>query len=107
MRLGLKQITREGLMNIIEDMVEKELERSKPVHKRGKKEKSEKDDATEEQDEESQKTADLNEEMRGKPNPVEMDDEDMSEEAMDELMGEGEEEESKPKKKKKNGTKDS
>ncbi len=102
-----KKFTKSALVEMLEDAIMTEKERSLPMHKRGKKEKSEKDDATEEQDEESQKTADLNEEMRGKPNPVEMDDEDMSEEAMDELMEEDEEEESKPKKKKKNGTKDS
>ena len=72
------------------DAVMAEKERSLPIHKRGKKEKSEKDEATEEADEDREKLADLAEEQHGSPAPVEMDDEDMSDEAMDEIESKAE-----------------
>lgn len=88
MNLGknpFKKFTKSALIEMLEDAVLAEKERSLPIHKRGKKEKAEKDEATEEADEEREKLADLAEETHGSPAPVEMDDEDMSDEAMDEI----------------------
>lgn len=88
MNLGknpFKKFTKSALIEMLEDAVMAEKERSLPMHKRGQKEKTEKDDATEEADEEREKLADLAEEHRGSPNPVEMDDEDMSDEAMEKI----------------------
>ena len=88
MNLGknpFKKFTKSALIEMLEDAVLAEKERSLPMHKRGQKEKVEKDDATEEADEEREKLADLAEEQRGSPNPVEMDDEDMSDEAMEKI----------------------
>jgi hypothetical protein len=79
-----KKFTKSALIEMLEDAVMTERERSLPMHKRGK-EKAEKDDATEEADMEREKLADLVEEKRGSPNPVEMDDEDMSDEAMEKI----------------------
>jgi hypothetical protein len=70
---------------MLEDAVIAEKKRSLPLHKRGKDAPAEKDEATEEADEEREKLADLAEEQHGSPAPVEMDDEDMSDEAMDEI----------------------
>jgi DNA-directed RNA polymerase subunit K/omega len=88
MNLGknpFKKFTKSALIEMLEDAVMSEKERSLPIHKRGKKEKAEKDEATEEADEEREKLADLAEEQHGSPAPVEMDDEDLSDEAMDEI----------------------
>ena len=88
MNLGknpFKKFTKSALIEMLEDAVMSEKERSLPIHKRGKKEKAEKDEATEEADEEREKLADLAEEQHGSPAPVEMDDEDMSDEAMEEI----------------------
>lgn len=101
MNLGknpFKKFTKSALIDMLEDAVMAEKDRSLPMHKRGKKEKSEKDEATEEADEEREKLADLAEEQHGSPAPVEMDDEDMSDEAMEEIASKAEPE---PKKKKK------
>lgn len=80
-----KKFTKSALVEMLEDAIMAENERSLPMHKRGKKDKPEKDDATEEADEEMEKLADLAEEQHGKPSPVEMDDEDLSEEAMEKI----------------------
>lgn len=88
MNLGknpFKKFTKSALIEMLEDAVMAEKDRTLPLHKRGKKEKAEKDDATEEADEEREKLADLAEEQHGSPAPVEMDDEDMSDEAMEEI----------------------
>jgi signal transduction histidine kinase len=58
----------------------------------------EEDEATEEADEEREKLADLAEEQHGSPAPVEMDDEDLSDEAMEKIESKAE----KPKSKRKN-----
>ena len=79
------KFTKSALIEMLEDAVFAEKERSLPMHKRGKTERPEKDEATEEADEEREKLADLAEEKKGSPAPVEMDDEDMSDEAMDEI----------------------
>lgn len=90
-KLGKKKnpfehFTKSALVAMLEDAVSTERERSKPMHKRSAgDEPEEKDDATEEADEEREKLADLAEETHGKPEPVEMDEEDMSDEAMDGL----------------------
>lgn len=68
---------------LLEEAVLKDSERSLPMHKRGK-DRPEKDDATEESDDENDKLVALDRE-RGEPNDVELDDEDMSDEAMEDL----------------------
>lgn len=80
-----KKFTKSALVEMLEDAIMTEKERSLPMHKRGQKPAVEKDDATEEADEEREKLADLAEEKKGSPAPVEMDDEDMSEEAMESI----------------------
>lgn len=80
-----KKFTKSALVEMLEDAILAEKERSLPMHKRGQKDKVEKDEATEEADEEMEKLADLAEETHGKPEPVEMDDEDMSDEAMEKI----------------------
>lgn len=80
-----KKFTKSALVDMLEDAIIKEKERSLPMHKRGKVEKAEKDEATEEADEEREELADLAEEMHGSPAPVEMDEEDMSDEAMEKI----------------------
>ena len=80
-----KKFTKSALVEMLEDAIIAEKDRSLPMHKRGLKDKAEKDEATEEADEEMGKLADLAEETRGKPAPVEMDDEDMSDEAMEKI----------------------
>jgi hypothetical protein len=80
-----KKFTKSALVDMLEDAIATEKERSLPLHKRGQKTAVEKDDATEEADEEREKLADLAEESKGAASPVEMDDEDMSDEAMEKL----------------------
>lgn len=80
-----KKFTKSALIEMLEDAVMAEKDRSLPLHKRGQKEKPEKDDATEEADEEMGKLADLKEEKNGKASPIEMDDEDMSDEAIEKI----------------------
>ena len=80
-----KKFTKMALVEMLEDAILSEKDRTLPLHKRGMKEKVAKDHATEEADEEREDLADLVEEKRGKPAPVEMDDEDMSEETMDKI----------------------
>jgi hypothetical protein len=80
-----KKFTKMALVEMLEDAIMAEKDRSLPMHKRGQKDKVEKDQATEEADEEREDLADLVEEKRGKPTPVEMDEEDLSDEAMDKI----------------------
>ena len=80
-----KKFTKSALVDMLEDAILAEKERSKPLHKRGMESKVEKDEVTEEADEEMEKLADLAEEKHGKPAPVELDDEDMSDEAMEKI----------------------
>lgn len=83
-----RKFTKSALIDMIEDMVNSESMRSRPIHNRSEEdddEDDEKDEATKDADVEREKLADLAEETRGKPNPVEMDEEDVSDEAMDKL----------------------
>jgi hypothetical protein len=90
-----KKFTKSALIEMLEDAVIAEKKRSLPLHKRGKDAPAEKDEATEEADEEREKLADLAEEQHGSPAPVEMDDEDLSDEAMEKIESKAE----KPKRK--------
>jgi hypothetical protein len=75
-----------AVRRMLRHAISKEKNRSLPMHKRKPDGKlDEVDDATEEAEEENEKLADLAEEGKGKPAPVEMDDEDMSDEAMETL----------------------
>lgn len=100
MRLSLDRITRAGLKEMLEEALMREARRSKPRHRRDE-ESREKDGADEEQDEEMEKLADLAEEQKGSPSPVEMDDEDMSDEAMEDIVAESDKGKKKPASKKK------
>lgn len=75
------------LKRMLAQAVRTEKNRSLPLHKRKSKEElvSEDDDATEESDAEMDKLADLSEEKKGKAADVALTDEDMSDEAMEEL----------------------
>jgi hypothetical protein len=96
----LSQITKGGLIEMLEEVIGEELDKQKPRHKRGE-ERSEKDSADEEQDEEREKLADLVEEQRGSSKEVEMDDEDMSDESIDKIKSKQKDEgKKKPPKKK-------
>ena len=91
------------LRDALEEAIQKDLERQKPRHDRdGKKRKKHEED--EDADDEMEKLADLSEETKGSGNDVPMSDEDMSDEAMEDLEGhleeDDEEEEKKPRKKK-------
>lgn len=92
-----KKFTKSALVEMLEDAIIAEKDRSLPMHKRGKLDKYEKDEATEEADEEREKLADLAEEKHGKPAPVEMDDEDMSDEAMEKIESKAKPPAKKPK----------
>lgn len=83
MIIRMSDLKESCVRRLLEEAVMKESERSLPIHKRGK-ERKEKDDATEEMDEENDKLVELDRE-RGEPSDVEMDDEDMSDEAMEEI----------------------
>ena len=94
------------LRDMIEDAIQKDMQRQKPRHERGGK-KREKDEEDEDADDEMEKLADLAEETKGSGSDVPMGDEDMSDEAMEELEGhldddedDEEEEKKKPRKKK-------
>ena len=92
-----KKFTKSALVDMIEDMVSKERERTKPMHKRGESESKEKDDATRDADEAREDNADLVEEQRGSPKEIPMVEEDFSDEA-EEVMTESVERETKKKK---------
>lgn len=92
-----KKFTKSALVDMLEDAILAEKDRSLPMHKRGKVDKYEKDEATEEADEEREKLADLAEETHGKPAPVEMDDEDMSDEAIEKIESKAKPPAKKPK----------
>lgn len=76
-----------ALRRMLTQAVRLEANRSQPLHKRKSKEQLavDDDDATEEADDEMEKLADLSEEKKGKAAGVPLTDEDMSDEAMDEL----------------------
>lgn len=75
-----------AVRRMLRQAISTQKNRSLPMHKRKPEDEvDEVDDATEEAEEENEKLADLAEESKGKPAPVEMDDEDMSDEAMEKL----------------------
>ena len=76
-----------ALRRMLTQAIRTEENRSKPLHKRKSKEELEPkdDDASEEADEEMDKLAALSAEKKGEASDVPMEDEDMSDEAMDEL----------------------
>lgn len=76
-----------ALRRMLTQAVRLESNRSKPLHQRKSKAELEieDDDATEESDEEMEKLANLSEEKKGKAADVPLADEDMSDEAMEEL----------------------
>ena len=69
---------------VLDETLEKEFKRRKPLHRRDEVKKSKKDASTEERDDENEKLADLAEE-RGSPAPLPLDDEDFSDEGMEPL----------------------
>jgi hypothetical protein len=80
-----ENFTKSALVAMLEDAVSQERERTLPAHKRDEDKEHKKDDDEVEADEEREKLADLAEETHGKPAPVEMDEEDLSDKAMDRL----------------------
>lgn len=80
-----KKFTKSALIEMLEEAVLSDSERTKMSHKRGDGPDREKSESAKDEDDEREKLADLHEESHGKPTPVEMDDEDMSDEAMDKL----------------------
>lgn len=96
----LKVFTRAAIEDMLMDLVAREDDRTKPMHKRGKKEKRESDEATEDADEDRVSNAELHAEMKGEPTPIELDDEDFSDEGTAEFK-----EKFVPKKKKKKSKK--
>jgi len=78
-----KKFTKSALVEMLEDAILMEKDRTLPMHKRGEKGTPEKDEATKDADAEREEIADLKAETNGEASPVEMDDEDMSDEAMD------------------------
>jgi hypothetical protein len=94
------QFTKSALVDIIEEMVATDRERSKPMHKRGEVKAPEKDDATRDADDARDSTADLVEESRGSAPEMPVGEEDFSDEA-EGLLEDAAEKASKDKKKKK------
>ena len=92
-----KKFTKSALVEMLEDAILMEKDRTLPMHKRGEKEKPVKDDATKDADEERESIADLAEETNGAASPVDMDDEDMSDEAMDVISSRVKKKTDKPK----------
>jgi len=72
------------IRDVLDETLDKEFKRRKPMHRRDEVKKSKKDSSTEEQDDENDKLADLAEE-RGSPAPLPLDDEDFSDEGMEPL----------------------
>jgi hypothetical protein len=80
-----KKFTKSALIEMLEEAAASESKRTKMSHKREDDSDDEKDESAKEGDEEREKLADLHEESHGKPTPVEMDEEDFSDEPMDTL----------------------
>lgn len=80
-----KKFTKSALIEMLEEAVMSESDRSKMSHKRSDGPDHEKSESAKDEDEEREKLADLHEEAHGKPTPIEMEDEDMSDESMDKL----------------------
>lgn len=86
LEFDLTDLKDSAVRRMLRQAISKEKNRSLPMHKRKPEgEAAEVDDATDEAEEENNKLADLAEEGKGKPAPVEMDDEDMSDEAIETL----------------------
>lgn len=86
----LSDLKEAAVRRMLRQAILREKNRSLPMHKRKgesdiKEEAEDVDEATEEADEEASKLATLHEDQKGKAAPVEMDDEDMSDEAMETL----------------------
>lgn len=75
------QFTKNALVDIIEEMVATDRERSKPMHKRGQAKAPDKDDITKDADDARESTADLVEESRGSAPDMPVGEEDFSDEA--------------------------
>ena len=69
------------IRDVLDETLDTEYKRRKPLHRRDEVKKSKKDASTEERDDENDKLADLAEE-RGSAAPVPLDDEDFSDEGM-------------------------
>lgn len=85
LEFDLTDLTNSAVRRMLRQAISSQKNRSLPLHKRKAEDDVETDDATEEAEEENEKLADLAEESKGKAAPVEMDDEDMSDEAMEKL----------------------
>jgi hypothetical protein len=87
LEFDLTDLKDSAVRRMLRHAISTQKNRSLPMHKRKEdlKVESEVDDATDEAEEESEKLADLAEEGKGKAAPVEMDDEDMADEAIDKL----------------------
>lgn len=86
LEFDLTDLKDSAVRRMLRQAISAQKNRSLPLHKRKKEDEIEDvDDATEEAEEENEKLADLAEESNGKAAPVEMDDEDMSDEAMEKL----------------------
>ena len=87
LEFSMSDLKPDAVRRMLTQAIRAESNRSQPMHKRKSKEELavDNDDATEEADEEMEKLADLSEEKKGKATDVAMDDEDMSDEAMDEI----------------------
>lgn len=92
-----------ALRRMLTQAIRTEGNRSKPLHKRKPESELEPDDdeATEESDDENDKLVELSEEQKGKAADVPMNDEDMSDEAMDKLPAQKDKTKAKAKKPKK------
>lgn len=85
LEFDLTDLKDSAVRRMLRQAISAQKNRSLPLHKRKPESETEVDDATEEAEEENEKLADLAEESNGKAAPVEMDDEDMSDEAMEKL----------------------
>lgn len=85
LEFDLTDLKDSAVRRMLRQAISAQKNRSLPLHKRKEEEDTELDDATDEAESENEKLADLAEESNGKPNPVEMDDEDMADEAMEKL----------------------
>jgi hypothetical protein len=88
MEFDLSDLKEGAVRRMLRQAIMREKNRSLPMHKRKPEseiKESDDDEATEETEVEGEKLAALHEDQKGKAAPVEMDDEDMSDEAMDAL----------------------
>lgn len=84
----LSDLKEAAVRRMLRQAILREKNRSLPMHKRKSEvelEEEGEDDATEEAEIEGEKLAALHEDQKGKAAPIEMDDEDMSDEAMEKL----------------------